>query len=46
MPGSVSTNRHVCSEKYDPNNVSVRKIEIERVDSDLTGNGARGGTLT
>ena len=27
MPQSVSTNRHVCSKKYNPNNVSVRKIE-------------------
>ena len=27
MPGSVSTNRHVCSKKYEPNNVFVRKIE-------------------
>ena len=27
MPGSVCTNRHVCSKKYDPNNVYVRKIE-------------------
>ena len=27
MSGSVSTNRHVCSKKYEPNNVSVRKIE-------------------
>ena len=27
MLGSVSTNRHVCSKKYEPNNVSVRKIE-------------------
>ena len=27
MPRSVSTNRHVCSKKYNPNNVSVRKIE-------------------
>ena len=27
MPRSVSTNRHVCSKKYNPNNVFVRKIE-------------------
>ena len=27
MPGSVSMNRHVCLKKYEPNNVSVRKIE-------------------
>ena len=43
MPGSVSTNRHVCLEKYDPNNVSVRKIEIERVDLDPAGAALVGG---
>ena len=27
MLGSVSMNRHVCSKKYEPNNVFIRKIE-------------------
>ena len=52
MPGSVSMNRHVCSKKYDPNNVSVRKIEggpgteLNRPNGRTTTADARGGKPT
>ena len=49
MSGSVSMNRRVCSKKYEPNNVFVRKIkggpetELNRADRTDGGGDARVG---